>query len=59
MVRILAKLCVIGCKMPKFVKELSRYLPQHRDVFGLKIFADSSVPKHKLEYTANVSWIAG
>ena len=40
--------------MPKFVKKLSQYLPQHSDVFGLKIFADSSVPKHKLEHTANV-----
>ena len=40
--------------MSKFVKKLTQYLPQHSDVFGLKIFADSSVPKHKLEHTANV-----
>ena len=40
--------------MSRFVKELSQYLPQHRDVFGLKIFADSSVPKDKLEHTTNI-----
>ena len=40
--------------MSKFVKKLSQYLPQHSNAFGLKIFADSSVPKHKLEHTANV-----
>ena len=40
--------------MSKFVKKLSRYLPQNKDVFGLKIFADAAVPKHKLEHTANV-----
>ena len=41
-------------KMSKFVKKLSQYLPQHSDVFGLKMVADSSVPKYKLEYTANI-----
>ena len=40
--------------MSRFVKELSQYLPQHSDVFGLKIFADSSVPKDKLQHAANV-----
>ena len=40
--------------MSQFVKELSQHLPQHRDVFGLNIFADSSVPTHKLEHTANI-----
>ena len=40
--------------MSRFVKKLSQYLPQHSDVFGLKIFADSSVTKDKLEHTANV-----
>ena len=40
--------------MSKFAKTLSQYLPQHSDIFGLKIFTDSSVPKHKLEHTANV-----
>ena len=37
-----------------FVKRMSRYLPQYSDVFALKIFADSSVPKYKLEHTAKV-----
>jgi len=40
--------------MSQFVKELSQYLAQHRDVFGLKIFADASVPEQKLEHTANI-----
>ena len=40
--------------MPEFTRKLSQYLPQIRDVFGLKIFADAAVPKYKLEHTANV-----
>ena len=40
--------------MSKFVKKLSQYLPQYSDIFGLKIFADSSVPKHKLQHAANI-----
>ena len=40
--------------MSKFVKKLSQYLPQYSDFFGLKIFADSPVPKHKLEHTTEV-----
>ena len=40
--------------MPRFVKELSKYLPQARDVFGLKIFADSSVPSSQIDHAANV-----
>ena len=40
--------------MPRFVKELSKYLPQVRDVFGLKIFADSSVPSSQIDHAANV-----
>ena len=40
--------------MPRFVKELSEYLPQVRDVFGLKIFADSSVPSSQVDHAANV-----
>ena len=40
--------------MPRFVKELSEYFPQVRDVFGLKIFADSSVPSSQVDHAANV-----
>ena len=40
--------------MPRFVKDLSEYLPQVRDVFGLKIFADLSVPSSQVDHAANV-----
>ena len=40
--------------MYQFVKKLSQYLPQVRKVFGLRIFADSSIPEYKIDHVANV-----
>ena len=33
---------------------MSQYLPQVRKVFGLRIFADSSIPEYKIDHVANV-----
>ncbi len=40
--------------MTKHVLELSKYLPQTRDVFGLKIYASSSVAPSKVDHAADV-----
>ena len=40
--------------MTKYILELSKYLPQIRDVFGLKIYASSSVAPSKVDHAAAV-----
>ena len=38
----------------KFVASLKEFLPQVRDIFGLKIFASSTVPVEKLNHAATI-----
>ena len=40
--------------MSKFTQEMIKYLPQARDIFGLKIFADASVPTLEIDHAANI-----
>ena len=38
----------------KFITSLKEFLPQMRDIFGLKIFASSTVPVKKLNHAATI-----
>ena len=40
--------------MTKHILELAKHLPQIRDVFGLKIYASSSVAPSKVDHAAAV-----